>query len=781
MQKILGDCRDIAIHRLLLTFNATLERVGEMLMERASRTDVREEQVASLEARDALQTGRTGLMAEFERRLRTQIDDRIAGKSVAKTDFAKLDVDNLSLIDTQAMDESVVIGNITRVVENLCHDELQLLNRGIGHLLGDPDIETSANPFAPAAIIAAFAESLQTVKAEHRVKYAILKELNQASLAEINSIYSDLNKHLQNLHVMPAGARRIAPLRRGGAHARDHHAAGADAEGDEGSSSAEIDVMALFQKRFGGPPVPPQMPPGAVMPAGCGRMPAQPGRTMADGSQEFPAISLESGARYIPRGPLAPTPSGYVPGAPIIATPMLGEGLARLQAGESDFDLGAGTYVQFSGIPEGRHNVLRDLQESSLGKKANQLESMTIELVAMLFDFIFETKDLPDGIKALLARLQIPVLKAAMLDGAFFAKKNHPSRLLVNALADAGRGWSPAMGTDDPLYSHIDAIVHRILDGFTDNLAIFDEAREKLEKFLAEEEKVAEANIQSTAEEINQTDRKEMASAVAKAEIERRIQMYPVPNFLATFLRQQWTPTLEDVYLRHGEESDTWEQSIAMLEDLVWSVQPKRTKDDRKHLVALLPSLLKRLSAALLDIATASEERERFMSNLVEAHAASVKPNIGTAALATASVVEQAKAVAEQAHAVGDEEKAAKAEELAAAMTQAEPAPVEEEPEVVDDQFLEIAQSLERGAWIEFEADDGQLAFAKLAWISPLRGTYLFTNRQGLKALSMNAEELAVRFREDRARLVEAEPLIDRAFGSVMASFAEKEPEPVTP
>jgi hypothetical protein len=776
MSKVLGDCRDIAIHRLLLTFNASLERVGEMLMDRASRTDVREEQVVSLEARDTLQQGRAGLMAEFERRLRTQIDDRIAGKVAPKTDFSKLEGDKLTLIDTHAMDESVVIGNITRIVENLCHDELQLLNRGIGHLLGQPELETSANPFAPAAIIAAFADALQTVKAEHRVKYTILKELNQASLAEINSIYSDLNKHLQNLHVMPAGARRVAPIRRGGAHARDH-AAPHGAEGDDASSSAEIDVMALFQRRFGGPPVPTQASPG---PAGlAGMSAAQAARMMADGSHEFPAISVESGARYIPRGPLAPTPSGYVPGAPIMATPMLGEGLARLQAGESDFDLGGGTYVQFSGIPEGRHNVLRDLQDSSLGKKANQLESMTIELVAMLFDFIFETKDLPDGIKALLARLQIPVLKAAMLDGAFFAKKNHPSRLLVNALADAGRGWSPAMGADDPLYSHIDAIVHRILDGFTDNLAIFDEAREKLEKFRAEEEKVAEANIQSTADEINQTDRKEMATAVAKAEVERRIQMYPVPNFLATFLRQQWTPTLEEVYLRHGEESDTWEQSIAMLEDLVWSVQPKRTRDDRKHLVALLPSLLKRLSAALLDIATASEERERFMSNLVEAHAASVKPNIAAAALATAAVVEQAKAEAEQAHAAGDEEKAAKAEQLAAAMTQAEPAPVEEEQEIVDDQFLEIAQSLERGNWIEFAAEDGQLAFAKLAWISPLRGTYLFTNRQGLKALSMNAEELAVRFRTDRARLVEAEPLIDRAFGSVIASFAEQAPEPV--
>jgi hypothetical protein len=215
-----------------------------------------------------------------------------------------------------------------------------------------------------------------------------------------------------------------------------------------------------------------------------------------------------------------------------------------------------------------------------------------------------------------------------------------------------------------------------------------------------------------------------------------------------------------------------------MLEDLVWSVQPKRTRDDRKHLVALLPSLLKRLSAALYNMPAMAEERGRFMSNLVEAHAASVKPNIGTAALATAAVAEQAKAEAEEAKAAGDEAKAAKAEELAAAMTLAEPAPVDEEPEVIEDQFLEIAQSVERGNWIEFEADDGQLAFAKLAWISPLRGTYLFTNRQGLKALSMNAEELARRFRTDRARLVEAEPLIDRAFGSVIASFDEKQSEP---
>jgi hypothetical protein len=420
------------------------------------------------------------------------------------------------------------------------------------------------------------------------------------------------------------------------------------------------------------------------------------------------------------------------------------------------------------------HNVLRDLQDSPLGKKANQLEAMTIEMVAMLFDFIFETRDLPDGIKALLARLQIPVLKAAMLDGAFFAKKSHPSRLLVNALAQAGLGWSPVMGQDDPLYKKLSGIVHKILDEFADDLAIFDEERAELNAFLAEEEKAAEANIQTTAEEINQRDRQQISTAVAKAEIERRIEQYPVPNFLATFLRQNWEGTLSHIYLHDGEESESWGSAVTTLEDLVWSIQPKKTPEDRRHLVALLPSLLKRLSAGMHSQGWPPAERETFMANLVEAHAASVKPSLAAERSPTAAVAEAAKAQAEMAKAAGNVTLAAKAEALAEAMTDAVPEPVEPEREAIDDDYLEIARSLERGMWIEFEADDGQLAFAKLAWVSPLRGTYLFTNRQGQKALSMTADELATRFRADTARLVEAEPLIDRAFSSMMTQMEEK-------
>ena len=737
-----------------------------------------------LDARGTLMSERPALMAEFERQLKKIIDDRVSGKTEPKADFSKVDASKLTLVETVSMDEAVLTGNITRVVENLCHDELATLNRGVGYLLGKPDLPTEGNPLGPSTIVGAFSKAVYSLKAERKIKFQIMKDLNQAQLGDINAIYAYLNEHLTRLNMMPAQSRSLINRDRGAAERTAMKGGARPPPPAVGPS--EIDVMAMFKRMYGSATPQPQVSaPGMGMQQQMPQMQmpqmpvpgAYPSQFAPGSSDDLPVISMpQMPAPSHGFAPLRPTPSGYVPGAPIISSPDLHEGLTRLQAGQTDFDVG-GAQVGFSGIPTGLHNVLRDLQESPLGQKANQLESMTIEMVAMLFDFIFETKDLPDGIKALLARLQIPVLKAAMLDGAFFAKKSHPSRLLVNGLAEAGLGWSPAMGSEDPLYRKIDEIVHRILDDFSDDLAIFDELREELEAFLAEEEKAAEENIQTNAEEINKKDREKIGTVLAKAEIEKRIDAMPVPNFLATFLRQRWQGALEHVYLDQGEESDAWSGGVATLEDLVWSVQPKRSVEDRRHLVALLPSLLKRLSAGMQHRGWAIDDRETFMSNLVEAHAAAVKPAVSTDRSPTAAVAEAARAEAEIAKAAGDEAKAAKAEALAEAMQQAVPEPVQPEREIIADDYLEIARSLERGVWIEFEAEDGQLAFAKLAWVSPLRGTYLFTNRQGLKALSMTAEDLADRFRADRARVVEAEPLIDRAFTSMISQIEDKFPE----
>ena len=782
--KILGDCRDLAIHRLLLSFTGMLDRVGDLLLLRAEKSDVRDEQALCLDARGVLMSSeRANLMAEFERNLRLGVDRRMKGDE-PKTDFSALDARKLTLVDTTAMDESVLSGNIVRVVENLCYDELHELNRAVGYLLGRPELETAGNPLAPTTIVEAFTEALHTIKGDQRIKFTILKELNQSSLGDINAIYADLNRHLENLHVVPELRPSIHRVgsphgeRASGGDGKDRTAA-IKADADAGG---EVDLMAVLQRlashglgltRLRPQAMPTGLPPQAVptgLSTGGIQVPAAgpAPQGMPPGGFQMPASAGEAMETPLPA-------IGQFGGPRILVTQELGAALSRLQQGETGFDVG-GIPVQFAGIPLGMHNVLRDLQESPIGAKANQLEAMTIELVAMLFDFIFETKDLPDSMKVLVGRLQIPVLKAALLDGAFFSKKSHPSRLFVNALAHAGIGWSPTMGFDDPLYKKVEQLVRRVLDDFTDDIYLFDELRKDLEGFLAEEERTAEATIQSSAEEVNQRDQLEIARVVSRSEIEKRLETHTVPNFLGGFLRDNWIATLVQSHLQGGEESEAWASGLATLDDLVWSVQPKRTSEERRKLVAMLPNLLKRLHGGLQNVGWEAGERERFMGNLVEAHAAAVKPSLASMPMPTTAVAEAAAAAAEEAHAKGDLEMAAKARALAEAMAPAPPAPPPSEPlvEVVLDHFADLAATLERGMWIEFEGEGGQLAFAKLAWVSPLRGTYLFTNRQGQKAVSLTADELADRFRNDRARLVEAEPLVDRAFVSMMASLEER-------
>ena len=145
--KILGDCRDLAISRLTTSFAQMMDRVGELLMDRANKSDVREEQQLYLDARHALKGERPALMAEFERQLRRTINDRIAGKTRRQ---GRLFQGGRGQSDAgrNLVDGRVGPARATSraIVENLSHDELLTLNRGLGFLLGRPDLGTDANP-----------------------------------------------------------------------------------------------------------------------------------------------------------------------------------------------------------------------------------------------------------------------------------------------------------------------------------------------------------------------------------------------------------------------------------------------------------------------------------------------------------------------------------------------------------------------------------------------------------------------------------------------------------
>jgi len=87
------------------------------------------------------------------------------------------------------------------------------------------------------------------------------------------------------------------------------------------------------------------------------------------------------------------------------------------------------------------------------------------------------------------------------------------------------------------------------------------------------------------------------------------------------------------------------------------------------------------------------------------------------------------------------------------------------------DQFTQTVKKLKAGDWLEFREGTEQRTQAKLSYISPLKGTYLFVNRQGESAGEYSLSQLAQKLRAARAVLLADAPLIERAMSSIVGTL----------
>ncbi|HUA81000.1 MAG TPA: DUF1631 family protein, partial [Dyella sp.] len=103
----------------------------------------------------------------------------------------------------------------------------------------------------------------------------------------------------------------------------------------------------------------------------------------------------------------------------------------------------------------------------------------------------------------------------------------------------------------------------------------------------------------------------------------------------------------------------------------------------------------------------------------------------------------------------------------------AEPEEAAIAPEVRDE--LERIKALKPGTWLEFSSESEHFERAKLSWISPMSGRYLFVNRRGLKVADYSPYELAVVMSEGRARVLASNALFDRAMDAIVDRLSHEE------
>jgi hypothetical protein len=386
-------------------------------------------------------------------------------------------------------------------------------------------------------------------------------------------------------------------------------------------------------------------------------------------------------------------------------------------------------------------------------RRAPELDRGTVDALAEVFDYVFADRAIPMQLKIVIGRLQIPVLKAAMIDRDFFLTPEHPARKLIDALAAASVAWIPDRGEDDPLYLRIEATVRRVLTEFDDDLNLFGVLLAQFNTFLLETEQRAQVQIEPAADLEQKNEALEMALAHADEVIHQCIgglpPTEPLQPFLLPFLAHQWREVMARAWLKTAETPADWDHALRTMDQVIWSVQPKAGAEERAKLVALLPDLVRNLNGSLDAIHWDGEERASFTRLLIATHmkairgtrSASAQPDSGPGELEVKAGRDALKAL--------DDRRA--------------------RPALIADGFEQAAQALARGQWFDFVDDKGAVRHYRLAWVSPQRTRLLFTNRDGFEAFVRSEREVAGLLREGRLAAINQEPIVSRAIDQIMA------------
>ena len=97
-------------------------------------------------------------------------------------------------------------------------------------------------------------------------------------------------------------------------------------------------------------------------------------------------------------------------------------------------------------------NVVRLARDSEEARHVQPVEAVALDIVSALFDLIFGDAEISDGIKLLVSRLQMPVLKVAMINQQFFADRSHPARRFLDSISGIAIRWGKFVNASDPFY-----------------------------------------------------------------------------------------------------------------------------------------------------------------------------------------------------------------------------------------------------------------------------------------------------------------------------------------
>ncbi|PXX38508.1 DUF1631 family protein [Undibacterium pigrum] len=669
----------------------------------------------------------------FEAVFRKEVDALLQGvKAVANN----LDA-TLTLVTYEEMDQKLALSRAGRTLELDSAEQYAALNMRFAHLMDHEALSIAQNPFRPEIFLHTIYSAWCEFDPDVNTHELVLPLLRADILFDLEPILNSLNEALIAKGILP-DLHESFRIRR--------------SRNSDKRKDAAPDVNQKLRNLLSG-----NAQSGASNDAGgqfAGGGHTGGGQGGAGGPGGHHGHGGAGGAMNAGQDASSSTPySGFAQaGEPqSIARTELFQKLAGLQKS-----------VQLQQMMAGAQDVLRLSQmREQMPELANTgIEKNTLDLLSQVFDSVFRNQAIPTQIKELISVLQIPVLKAALMDKEFFFQENHPARRMIELLSRYSLAWDQKKGQQDPLFQTMQRNVHRVQQEFDQEIALFDEVVNDLESFIQKEEKEAAEALQAPIKTALKKEKVKQASIAATNEVSLRVGTGEVVAFVETFLENRWTKVLTLAYSVKEEKPYAVEDAIKTMDDLIWSVQPKLTLQQRQELLNRLPAILARLNKWLSLIKWEDADRVQFFADLAECHASIVRAPLD---LSPERQIEIAVEVAQQA-----------AERRLAKRAEAE-SKAEAEPPPPPDEHVDTVTELERGVWLEFTKKTGGTNKVKLAWVSPMRSLYIFTTGDKEKTFQVTAEELEQTFREKRAKILQLEKVVDRALMEALENTPDEQ------
>jgi hypothetical protein len=751
------------------------------------------------------------LNQRFEANLTQALDNFLQKREEMKSSL-KTEAGEWTLMESEEVDKMIVSRNLAAKVQTDHDQYLYELATRLATVAGVTEVPPAINPLRPSLVVDSVYEVWQTLKASNDPAENLLfmKSMTASVIGDLTPMYLDAIKILSDLNIQATRPTSLASQSADSPYSsRSSGATGFQQSGSQnpltgatlGGSAGQItggDATPLpisfftrLQKLAGGL-LPANSDASSDLLSGAGLDPGNIsalGSVAADASGSNNALTLQLLSQLVSRLPPPAAPAS----APVALRPMATEAMSALvpQNAKSDV-LNALGYLQSAQLQQPEQfrqalspdpaqltqtegdvtdyldplspvdaaqagpvkfvNVVRSIQQSEIGQKTSTLNATVIELVARVFDFVFQDKYISDTVKLLLSRLQIPLLKAALLDLSFFEQSDHPARKLVNTLASAAMGWQEADGQQAPLFVLIEKTVNRAVSEFKEDLSLFETLSEEVNAFVKQQEeevqRQTELERQQAQQAATENENQELANRVARQAIEERLSDKTTVPFVSNFLRDAWVKYLCRLLI--NSQNDTTQLSNAMItaDDLLWSIEPKSDTLERARMLVKVPVIESQIRSGIAQIEWPGEHVKAFFAALDDRWAGAV---IGEPIMVTE---------VDNFH--------------AGAVTQ--PAPVEnltDEDEQQEDAAMQLVTELEPGTVVELTKDDGAVFVYKVGWVSEAKTRILLTNRLNSAPLIVTAKYLAERYRSGKMQLMDRQPLMDRALNNMLDALEE--------